>query len=210
MVTSFKHLNFICPFTCLSGYNSDTITELERKCRRLQTQVFQMEVHWNTVLLPPSPVYTTTSLLRQYSFDPNVKTTESFYYFKYPVNTTISLLPSGFIVQRWSHQQGSIVVGIWSWLKLRKIWLFFCPSFESVLVMVCLYHPTCLCLDSEDDYSTGCRNVSHCQQHSTERTDSTYLSSDFWVQTFHSFTFTWTTERTTCKPQKLWHWRWLL
>lgn len=25
------------------GYNSDTITELERKCRRLQTQVFQME-----------------------------------------------------------------------------------------------------------------------------------------------------------------------
>ena len=61
---------------------------------------------------PHSPVYTTTSLLRQYSFDPNVKTTESFYYFKYPVNTTISLLPSGFIVQRWSHQQGSIVVGI--------------------------------------------------------------------------------------------------
>ena len=211
MVTSFKHLNFIRPFTCLSGYNSDTITELERKCRRLQTQVFQMEVQWNTVLLPPRPpVYTTTSLLRQYSFDPNVKTTESFYYFKYPVNTTISLLPSGFIVQRWSHQQGSIVVGIWSWLKLRKLWLFFWPSFESVLVMVCLYHPTCLCLDSEDDYSTGCRNVSHCQQHSTERTDSTYLSSDFWVQTFHSFTFTWTTERTTCKPQKLWHWRWLL
>ena len=53
MVTSFKHLNFIRPFTCLSGYNSDTITELERKCRRLQTQVFQMEVQWNTVLLPP-------------------------------------------------------------------------------------------------------------------------------------------------------------
>ena len=111
MVTSFKHLNFIRPFTCLSGYNSDTITELERKCRRLQTQVFQMEVQWNTVLPPPPPVYT-TSLLRQYSFDPNVKTTESFYYFKYPVNATISLLPSGFIVQRWSHQQGSIVVGI--------------------------------------------------------------------------------------------------
>ena len=71
MVTSFKHLNFIRPFTCLSGYNSDTITELERKCRRLQTQVFQMEVQWNTVLLPPPPrprVYTTTSLLRPYYF----------------------------------------------------------------------------------------------------------------------------------------------
>ena len=26
------------------GYNSGTITELEKKCRRLQTQVFQMEV----------------------------------------------------------------------------------------------------------------------------------------------------------------------
>ena len=45
-------------FTCLSGYNSDTITELERKCRRLQTQVFQMEVQWNTVLLPPPPRFT--------------------------------------------------------------------------------------------------------------------------------------------------------
>ena len=166
-------------------------------------------VEYRLIILPPL-VYTTASLLRPYCFDPNVKATESFYYFKYPVNATISLLPSGFIVQRWSHQQGSIVVGIWSWLKLRKLWLFFWPSFESVLVMVCLYHPTCLCLDSEDDYSTGCRNVSHCQQHSTERTDSTYLSSDFWLQTFHSFTFTWTTERTTCKPQKLWHWRWLL
>ena len=73
MVHLFKHLSFICPFTYPSGYNSDTITELERKCRRLQTQVFQMEVQWNTVLLPPPPpprpqVYTTTSLLRPYSF----------------------------------------------------------------------------------------------------------------------------------------------
>ena len=68
MVHLFKHLSFICPFTYPSGYNSDTITELERKCRRLQTQVFQMEVQWNTVLLPRPRVYTTTSLLRRYSF----------------------------------------------------------------------------------------------------------------------------------------------
>ena len=40
---------------CFTGYNSDTITELERKCRRLQTQVFQMEVQWNTVFLPNPP-----------------------------------------------------------------------------------------------------------------------------------------------------------
>ena len=32
------------PFIYLSGYNSGTITELEKKCKRLQTQVFQMEV----------------------------------------------------------------------------------------------------------------------------------------------------------------------
>ena len=55
MVHLLKHLSFICPFTYPSGYNSDAITELERKCRRLQTQVFQMEVQWNTVLLPPAP-----------------------------------------------------------------------------------------------------------------------------------------------------------
>ena len=48
------------------------------------------------LITPPPPVYMTTSLLRPYSFDPNVKAAESFYYFKYPVNATISLLPSGF------------------------------------------------------------------------------------------------------------------
>ena len=55
MVHLLKHLSFICPLTYPSGYNSDAITELERKCRRLQTQVFQMEVQWNTVLLTPPP-----------------------------------------------------------------------------------------------------------------------------------------------------------
>ena len=34
------------------------------------------------------PVYKTTSLLRPYSFKPNVKTIESFYYFEDPVNAT--------------------------------------------------------------------------------------------------------------------------
>ena len=47
--------------------------------------------------------------------------------------------------------------------------------------------------DSEDDYSTGCRNVSHCQQQqfysgirSTGRLHSAYLWNDSWVQTFYS------------------------
>ena len=38
------------------------------------------------------PVYKTTSLLRPYSFKPNVTTIESFYYFEDPVNATTSLL----------------------------------------------------------------------------------------------------------------------
>ena len=47
--------------------------------------------------------------------------------------------------------------------------------------------------DSEDDYCTGCRNVSHCQQQqsysglrSPERSNSTYFWNNSWVQTFHS------------------------
>ena len=40
--------------------------------------------------------YKTTSLLRPYSFKPNVKTIESFYYFEDPVNATTSLLRPGF------------------------------------------------------------------------------------------------------------------
>ena len=49
--------------------------------------------------------------------------------------------------------------------------------------------------DSEDDYRTGCWNVSHCQQQqsysglrSSGRSTSTYFWNDSWVQTFHSFT----------------------
>ena len=42
------------------------------------------------------PVYKTTSLLRPYSFKPNVKTIESFYYFEDPVNATTSFLRPGF------------------------------------------------------------------------------------------------------------------
>ena len=42
------------------------------------------------------PVYMTTSLLRPYSFKPNVKTIESFYYFEDPVNAITSLLGPGF------------------------------------------------------------------------------------------------------------------
>ena len=42
------------------------------------------------------PVYKTTSLLRPYSFKPNIKNIHSFYYFEDPVNATTSLLRPGF------------------------------------------------------------------------------------------------------------------
>ena len=42
------------------------------------------------------PVYKTTSLSRPYSFKPNVKNIESFYYLEDPVNATTSLLRPGF------------------------------------------------------------------------------------------------------------------
>ena len=55
--------------------------------------------------------------------------------------------------------------------------------------------------DSEDDYRTGCRNVSHCQQqqsysglHSPGRSNSTYFWNDSWVQTFHTLHYIWTSE----------------
>ena len=48
--------------------------------------------------------------------------------------------------------------------------------------------------DSEDDYRTGCRNVSHRQQQqsysglrSPGRSNLTYFWNDSWVQTFHIF-----------------------
>ena len=42
------------------------------------------------------PVYKTTSLLQPYSFKPNIKNIDSFYYFEDPVNATTSLLRPGF------------------------------------------------------------------------------------------------------------------
>ena len=48
--------------------------------------------------IPPynHPVYATTSLFRPYSFNPNLKITESIYYFEDPINETTSLLRPGF------------------------------------------------------------------------------------------------------------------
>ena len=60
-------------------------------CRHVNTRAYYSGT-------PPydQPVYKTTSLLRPYSFKPNVKTIDSFYYFEDPVNATTSLLRPGF------------------------------------------------------------------------------------------------------------------
>ena len=74
--------------------------------RRTATKVYQ-KVQFTCTLrvlcfnysgTPPydHPVYKTTSLLRPYSFKPNVKNIDSFYYLEDPVNATTSLLRPGF------------------------------------------------------------------------------------------------------------------
>ena len=61
-------------------------------CRTVVSlQSCSWNVQWNPALRPARSDKT-TYLLRPYSFKPNVKTIESFYYFKDPVNGTTSLL----------------------------------------------------------------------------------------------------------------------
>ena len=57
----------------------------------------------------------TTSLLRPFSFDPNVKITESFHYFVDPVNATTSLWTSRIL---WPN--GCRVKGVPLYLRPRK------------------------------------------------------------------------------------------
>ena len=76
------------------------------------------------------PVYKTTSLLRPYSFKPNVKNIDSFYYFEDPVNATTSLLRPEFY--------GPTVVvltGLHCRPYIRRLFLFFSPPI-SVFISV--------------------------------------------------------------------------
>ena len=64
-------------------------------------------------------------------------------------------------------------------------------------------------LDSEDDYCTGCWNVSHCQQQqsysglcSPGQSNSTYFWNDSWVQTFHKGKMLWSLNKFS--PQFFW------
>ena len=77
-----------------SGFR-DSCGSLDRRSAFVRIRIyFCIRFCYNYSGTPPydHPVYKTTSLLRPYSFKPNVKTIESFYYFEDPVNATTSLL----------------------------------------------------------------------------------------------------------------------
>ena len=76
----------------VSANNSETVG---RKGLRLG-QTVHILVFYSGIPPYDHPVYKTTSLLRPYSFKPNVKNIESFYNFEDPVNATTSLLWPGF------------------------------------------------------------------------------------------------------------------
>ena len=99
----------------------------------------------------------------------------------------------------WSRaRQHCMLWQIWGVLMLRKLnfcWrLFTHPKYQRLWST--LYYMVLTHFDSKDDYRTGCRNVSHCQQQqsylglrSPGRSNSTYIWIDSWVQTFHILLF---------------------
>ena len=89
--------------------------------------------------IPPynHPVYATTSLLQPYSFNPNLKKTESFYYFEDPINETTSLLQPGFYgPTEVALMRGSTVSLYPHSLLPPKLFLLSSWSFFSVLTLI--------------------------------------------------------------------------
>ena len=58
------------------------------------------------------PVYKTTSLLRPYSFKPNVKTLSHFIILKTPLMRPPRYYDQDFMAQRWSYYRGSTVLRV--------------------------------------------------------------------------------------------------
>ena len=67
------------------------------------------------------PVYTTTLLLWLYSFDPNIKITESFYYVEDPVNTTHLLLQPRFYGPTVVTLTGFYCTNSWKYIKFKAL-----------------------------------------------------------------------------------------
>ena len=95
--------------------------------------------------IPPynHPVYATTSLLQPYSFNPNLKKTESFYYFEDPINETTSLLQPGFYgPTEVALMRGSTVSLYPHSLLPPKLFLLSSWSFFSVLTLIIIWYFT--------------------------------------------------------------------
>lgn len=67
------------------------------------------------------PVYMTTLLLWLYSFDPNIKITESFYYVEDPVNTANSLLQPRFYGPTVVTLTGFYCTNSWKYIKFKRL-----------------------------------------------------------------------------------------
>ena len=91
------------------------------------------------------PVYKTTFLLRPYSFRPNVKTIEAFYYFVDPVSATTLLLRPGFYGPTVVALTGFHSISVFKWtseltIQIPFLWtrIFFNGRNKSLLSNFCI------------------------------------------------------------------------
>ena len=94
-------LPHVLPTFSLSAPHSLRPGRSQRLCRTSRMEIMRFLIttvrsHYSGTPPYDHPVYKTTSLLRPYSFKPNLKNIVSFYYFEDPVNATTSLLRPGF------------------------------------------------------------------------------------------------------------------
>ena len=84
--------------TCVTEFCYKSVNLFLKELINIKVILFPIHEQFRYSETPPynRPVYKITSLLRPYSFRPNVKTTESFYYFLDPVSVTALLLRPGF------------------------------------------------------------------------------------------------------------------
>ena len=84
--------------TCVTEFCYKSVNLFLEELINIKVILFPIHEQFRYSETPPNdcPVYKITSLLRPYSFRPNVKTTESFYYSVDPVSATTLLLRPGF------------------------------------------------------------------------------------------------------------------
>ena len=91
--------------TCVTEFCYKSVNLFLEELINIKVILFPIHEQFRYSETPPydCPVYKITSLLRPYSFRPNVKTTESFYYFVDPLVRPPCYYDQDFMAQRWSH-----------------------------------------------------------------------------------------------------------